>query len=113
MVNGVARRVMHFQASACHDEFITALDDLQAIHRRGFDFSPEHLHALSEDARRARHYFRCVEQVRRAQAVNIHLRLWHQLHERACRTRVIQVDMSCQDMGDILRRKTGFANRIQ
>src|ERR1700686_3426780 len=49
VVDGMAGRVVNFQAAASQVEYIAVPDDLQAFLGRGFDLAPQQLHALAED----------------------------------------------------------------
>jgi hypothetical protein len=104
---------MHFQAAACNIENFAPIEYMQALLGSGFDFSPEQLHAISEDTRCAGNHFRSINQVRCTLPVYIYLCPRHLLDEGTGSSRVIQVDMGGDKMRHIFWIEACFPDRGQ
>src|SRR5690348_319026 len=109
-MDGVSRGIVHVQAATCNGEGVAAFDNVQSLGGSRFDLSPEEFHAVTEDARGTLHDFGWIEQVRCPFAVDIHLCSGQPAHECSCCSRMIQVDVSSDDVRDCLRIEPGVSN---
>src|SRR5512135_2511340 len=102
MVNGMPRCIVDFQTATGDVQYVSFIDDMQAFPWHRLDITPELLHAISIDTRRAIDKFGGIKQVWRAFTMNIHLRFRHVVKQCARCSSMIEVDVRCQNMSYIL-----------
>ena len=106
VVGCMARRVLDVELSAVDRESLASFERVHVGLGHRQDSSPQRLHLIAVYPLGAPQKPRRVDQVWGATSVHIHRELRKALHERAGRTRVIEVDMR-QQQGPGLRGQAG------
>ena len=107
VMRGVAGCVRHLERSPAFLDAFAAVKDDQRLLRHRRDLTPEAVHRVAVQARRARQQLPRIDQVRRSLRVNEDAQLGVLADQRPGRSGVIEMDMRNQERGDVTHGDPG------